>query len=162
MVTLHEPTQAEFDEWFALSTQRQAEDRASVSGRSVPEELKGVEMMVPQLLPNGKETPGHTFRLARDTDARVLASVWFGSIPGMPDTARFLFDIYVIPTARRQGHGRRILATLIGQLQDGGASEVYLNVLSNNRGAIALYKDLGFAITKEDEDSRNLEMKKTL
>ena len=48
------------------------------------------------------------------------------------------------------------------QLQDSGASEIHLNVLSNNRGAIALYKDLGFATTEEDEDGRNLEMKKTL
>jgi len=162
MLTLRELSQAEFDEWFALSTQRQAEDRAWASGRSVLEELQGIEAMIPQLLPNGRETLGHVFRLAQDADERIVVFVWFGSIPGMLDMARFLFDIYVTPEARRQGYARDVLGTMMHQLREKGIRDVTLNVLSNNAGAIALYESLGFTLNEEGEDSKHFEMSVTL
>ena len=41
-------------------------------------------------------------------------------------------------------------------------SEIYLNVLSNNHGAIALYNELGFSVTESSESDKHLEMKKLL
>lgn len=162
MLTLKELTQDEFDKWFAISTHRQAEDRAGVSGRSISDELKEVEAMIPQLLPDGKDTTGHVFRLARDVSEQAVAFVWVGVLPGMPEAARFLFDIYVIPEARRKGHGREVLETMMENLRCESVDEIHLNVLSNNQGAIALYEELGFATTRRGDDDKHLEMKKQL
>ena len=162
MLTLQELTQKEFDEWFARSTRRQAEDRAWASGRPISVELEELEAMIPMLLPDGRETAGHIFRLALDEDLRTVAFAWFGAVPGMPESTIFLFDIAVIPEARRQGYGREVLTQLIEEFQDEGMSEIYLNVLSNNHGAIALYKELGFSVTESSESDKHLEMKKLL
>ena len=158
MLTLHELTQPEFDEWFMLSTKRQAEDRAQVSGRSVADERKDLDAMIPHLLPEGKDSAGHVFRLARDGAGRAVAFVWFGQLPGVSESQRFLFDIYVVPEARRRGFGRDVLRAMMLQLSKEGVRQVALNVLDTNEGAIALYNDLGFRIAKRDESQKNLEM----
>ena len=162
MLTLHELTQTEFDDWFALSTQRQVEDRAQVSGRSIQEEAKQLENMIPHLLPNGKNTVGHIFRLAWNDGERAVAFVWFGTLPGMPADSRFLFDIYVVPEARRMGVGREVLMTMLDQLRHDGVCKIALNVLRSNKGAVSLYKQLGFIITDGGEDSHHFEMTVTI
>lgn len=162
MLTLRKLSQAEFDEWFALSTQRQAEDRAWASGRAVLDELKDLEAMVPHFLPRGMNTPGHLFRLAQDANERIVAFVWFGLIPGMPDTTRFLFDIYVVPEARRNGYASDVLRTMMHRLRVSGIRDVALNVLNSNVGGIALYESLGFASIEEREHTNHLEMRATL
>jgi len=69
--------------------------------------------MIPHLLSEGLERTGQDFRLAWDEDERVVAFVWFGLLPGMPESSRFLFDVYVLPEARRQGVGREVLETMM-------------------------------------------------
>jgi N-acetylglutamate synthase len=56
-----------------------------------------------------------------------------------------LFDIVTHPQARRRGHGRRIVATLLDAARLLGARHAYLQVESGNAGAIALYDTFGFA-----------------
>lgn len=56
-----------------------------------------------------------------------------------------LFDIVTHPEARRRGHGRRIVATLLDAARLQGARHAYLQVESGNAGAIALYDTFGFA-----------------
>ena len=56
-----------------------------------------------------------------------------------------LFDIVTHPQARRRGHGRRIVATLLDAARLQGARHAYLQVESSNAGAIALYDTFGFA-----------------
>lgn len=158
MLRLDELTQGEFDEWFALSTKQQIADRIWATGGSRDVVTAAVEAMVPQLLPQGRHTPGHTFRLARDVDGRVVAFVWFGVLPGLPDSQRFLFDIHVIPAARRCGYGRDVLGTMIDQLAKEGVHAISLNVLENNDAAIALYKSLGFTLEDQGDDAKHLEM----
>jgi ribosomal protein S18 acetylase RimI-like enzyme len=56
-----------------------------------------------------------------------------------------LFDIVTHPQARRRGHGRRIVATLLDAARLLGARHAYLQVEAGNAGAIALYDSFGFA-----------------
>jgi N-acetylglutamate synthase len=55
-----------------------------------------------------------------------------------------LFDIVVSPEARRKGAGNRITAALLAWGRAQGAMGAYLQVLAENRAAIALYSSLGF------------------
>jgi ribosomal-protein-alanine N-acetyltransferase len=52
--------------------------------------------------------------------------------------------IAVAGTARRQGLGRVLMQTLIGEARQRGAQEVFLEVRADNPGAQALYESLGF------------------
>ena len=114
--------------------------------------------MIPHLLPDGKDTVGHTFHLAQEDSGQDVAFVWFGSLPEMPHHSKFLFDIFVIPEARKKGHGQAVLKTMLGSLQLEGVRNVHLQVRGDNEGAIALYSKLGFEIVKRSEDGKQIEM----
>ncbi len=52
--------------------------------------------------------------------------------------------IAVAPGARRQGLGRALMLTLIGEARHRGVTAVFLEVRADNPGAQALYRMLGF------------------
>jgi tRNA threonylcarbamoyladenosine biosynthesis protein TsaB len=52
----------------------------------------------------------------------------------------------VDPRYRRAGHGRRILADMIGRARDAGAEMVFLEVAAANKAARTLYEAAGFAM----------------
>ena len=53
--------------------------------------------------------------------------------------------IAVAPGARRQGLGRALMLTLLGEARRRGITAVFLEVRADNPGAQALYRMLGFA-----------------
>lgn len=55
-----------------------------------------------------------------------------------------LFDVVTSPSARRQGHGRSLVAGLLTWGWQQGASQAYLQMTKNNHPAAALYDSLGF------------------
>ena len=55
-----------------------------------------------------------------------------------------LFDIVTREDARRRGHARRVVATLLHMAHGLGARAAYLQVESNNMAARPLYRDFGF------------------
>ena len=55
-----------------------------------------------------------------------------------------LYDIVTDPSRLRQGLGRRITQSLLGHAWDMGAREAYLQVMTSNLAAQALYASLGF------------------
>jgi GNAT superfamily N-acetyltransferase len=56
-----------------------------------------------------------------------------------------LFDIVTAPAARRQGHGRRVVESLLHQAWELGARHAYLQVQEANTAARRVYAALGFA-----------------
>jgi ribosomal protein S18 acetylase RimI-like enzyme len=55
-----------------------------------------------------------------------------------------LFDIVTRPNARRRGHARMLVESLLDWAYGSGARHAYLQVMQNNHAARALYEDLGF------------------
>ncbi|MEX2422454.1 MAG: GNAT family N-acetyltransferase [Acidimicrobiia bacterium] len=58
-----------------------------------------------------------------------------------------LFDVIVDPEQRHQGHGRQMTETMLAWAAERGAERSYLQVVSTNDPAIALYHRLGFTET---------------
>ncbi len=80
-------------------------------------------------------------RLRRDGETvalglGVLDQGWIG-----------LFDIVTAESARRQGIGSALIRQMLGWGRQRGARGAYLQVVSNNAPALALYAKLGFAET---------------
>jgi ribosomal protein S18 acetylase RimI-like enzyme/ubiquinone/menaquinone biosynthesis C-methylase UbiE len=162
MLQLDRLTREEFDRWLALSTDRQAEDRAWVNGTDPKTERAQLEAMIPMLLPNGMDTPNHAFRIARDKTGGELGFVWVGVLPDAPKDTCVLFDIYVCEAHRGRGIARSMLERIFESLKADGVHTVLLYVRSDNAKARALYKKLGFVGGEAPAGKRDLEMQKHL
>jgi len=101
-----------------------------------------------RLLPRGLETPDHyLYEVTAEADGPVVGFLWFGSVPRGSSKVAFVFQIFVYPAYRRQGHGRAALLQVEAVARSLGLSGVALNVFGSNAGAQALYRSLGYAVT---------------
>jgi ribosomal-protein-alanine acetyltransferase len=55
-----------------------------------------------------------------------------------------IYAVAVDPSRQGRGLGRRLIAPLLDALRDRGAARAYLEVRTDNLGAISLYRKLGF------------------
>jgi N-acetylglutamate synthase len=79
--------------------------------------------------------------VALEEGGRVVAT----GLTVIEDGIAGLFDIVTREDARRRGHARRVVSTLLHLAHGLGARHAYLQVESNNTAARALYRDFGFA-----------------
>jgi ribosomal protein S18 acetylase RimI-like enzyme len=76
----------------------------------------------------------------RDGEGRVVAT----GLTILEDDCAGLFDIITDEAARRQGHARSVVATLLRTAFDLGARHAYLQVNVENEPARRLYREFGF------------------
>ena len=162
MVKLDRPTQEEFDRWFRLSTERQAEDRAWVNGTDAETERAQLDAVITVLLPAGMDSPNHAFRIARDETGEELGFVWVGVLPDAPAGACILFDIYVHEKHRGHGIAQAVLGQMFDLLRADGVTTVELHVRADNVPARALYARLGFVADEATDGAHDLQMRKVL
>lgn len=72
----------------------------------------------------------------------------------MPGWGLWIVDIFVLESARGQGIGRTLMATVAKAALDRGATSVWWGVRSANHKARAFYQEIG----ARDEDARILEL----
>lgn len=63
---------------------------------------------------------------------------------GLPERTAELVKIYLLPSARNQGLGRRLMETCIGFAKKAGYTKIYLESMPELRHAVKLYEKLGF------------------
>ncbi|MCX2934177.1 GNAT family N-acetyltransferase [Mycobacterium sp. CVI_P3] len=87
------------------------------------------------------------FAAAREPGGRDAAAAR-GAITDAPDGTRWLgiSAVHVGAEQRRRGHARRLCLALQAWGVQHGATRVYVQVLSENTGAITLYHSLGFRL----------------
>ncbi|BBY59063.1 N-acetyltransferase [Mycolicibacterium sarraceniae] len=76
------------------------------------------------------------------------AAVGRAAVTTAPDGTRWLgiSAVHVGARIRRRGHARRLCGALLGWGTERGATRAYVQVLSDNEGAILLYHSLGFRL----------------
>lgn len=136
--------------WLEVSTVQQAKDRASVSGKSIQEELNTFAEMVPVLLPKGKDTEEHYFYEITDNGIENIGLIWMGVVPGLPEKSIFLMDIHLNQEHRSKGYGRKALNEAHRLMKEEGYENIFLNVLNNNF-AKKLYTSMGYQTLEENE-----------
>jgi len=77
---------------------------------------------------------------AESEDGELLG--WAGVLLIGPDAE--IMTVGVVPAARRQGIGRRLVADLLDHARERGAKQVFLEVRVDNAAALTLYESAGF------------------
>jgi ribosomal-protein-alanine N-acetyltransferase len=122
-------------------------------------DIDTVSALEPQLFSTTAWSPG-TFWLelagVPDTRHYVVAEaagelVGYAGITIYPPEAE-VQTIAVAPWQQRQGMGRTLLQTLIGEATERGCSRMLLEVRADNAAAISLYESFGFAINGRRRD----------
>jgi ribosomal protein S18 acetylase RimI-like enzyme len=87
-----------------------------------------------------------TFASVLSPDGRVLAKgrAALSALPRQVDPWAGVTDLWVDPARRRQGLARVVLAELLSWSAERGATTAYLQTTTDNHGALALYRRLGF------------------
>jgi len=102
-----------------------------------------------ELLPHGQASVGrHFLKVTDPRDGRQVGETWFLA-ERKRGRVRFWVDwIWIEPSYRRRGYATDVLRQLTAEAQRRGADRVGLSVLCDNKGAIALYRRLGFEPTR--------------
>ena len=99
-------------------------------------------------LPQGLATPdNHLFEIVATEGRETVGYLWFAVEERHGMRRAFIYDLGVKKAFRRQGHAWRALQALEQIVASLGLSSIGLHVFSQNAGAQALYRELGFAVT---------------
>jgi ribosomal protein S18 acetylase RimI-like enzyme len=66
--------------------------------------------------------------------------------PFMQETYGFIEDMYIVPSLRRHGYAKDLVSAAITELARHGATKIQLDVLVNNKQALAFWQKLGLAL----------------
>lgn len=100
------------------------------------------------LLPQGLLTPNnHLFEIQADSDGEAIGMLWFSVNDKNGAKTAFIYDIFIEPGFRRQGHAQRALKKLEALPVQHGALSVGLHVFSFNHEAQKLYAKAGYVTT---------------
>jgi ribosomal protein S18 acetylase RimI-like enzyme len=106
-----------------------------------------------RLLPDGLSSEGHVFFSAYDAatdpgqDGEAVGMLWLHLEQKSDGWHAFGYDFEVREDLRRQGYGRAVMVAAEQECRARGVVAVRLNVFGFNRGAQALYEQMGFQVT---------------
>ena len=148
--------QAEFETYLEQLLVHYTADKLA-AGNVAPENAdETVRAEVNRLLPQGMQTPNHTFFSIRDADSgEKVGLLWIYFDPQDQRQQAFVYDLEIDPAYRRRGYASQSLLALETMLRARGARKIGLHVFGFNTGAQALYRKLGYQIT-------NIQMSKSL
>jgi ribosomal protein S18 acetylase RimI-like enzyme len=132
---------------FEQSRQAFAGEVAVADSLAVEEANRKVDELIGRLLPQGFETPGHSFLwIVATKDQRRVGWTWLG--PELDDSsAYYIWDIEINEAARGSGHARNALDQIEILAKDRGATRLGLHVFEGNDSARRLYESKGFVVT---------------
>ena len=148
-MTILEPMPPEqFEEFTNVASASHAADSVA-TGRWLEHEAESLARAeLARLLPQQAATPDHHFYEIKPSPAGPrLGFVWVGTMPRGSIRVAFVFQLFVYPEHRRQGHGRAALVQVEKLAEARGLTGIALNVFGSNSAAQALYRSLGYSVT---------------
>lgn len=137
-----------FDEFVSVVIPSHAADNVASGRWLAHESLALAKAELERLLPQQAETPDHHFYEIKPNRADTgVGFVWLGTMPRGSVRVAFVFQLFVYPKHRRQGHGRAALVQVEKLAEAMGLTEVALNVFGSNSAAQALYRSIGYSVT---------------
>jgi GNAT superfamily N-acetyltransferase len=111
------------------------------------------DLDLPQLLPDGLATPGHSMYAIED-DGRFAGYLWLCDRDGELGHSLFVYAVEVDEEFRGRGLGRAAMAFAEEEARRLGIAKVALNVFGGNAVARQLYLALGYTETAVHMEKR--------
>lgn len=147
MTHLRPMTPEEFTPWRAQSIPAYAADKVRSGRWAAAESLHEAEKELTHLLPEGLQTPGHTFFTIEDEAGASVGALWVARAERAAGPIGFVYDLVIWPEHRRKGHARRAMRALEVEAAKLGFQGLALHVFGHNTPAQALYRELGYEPT---------------
>ncbi len=153
-VTLQPMTPHEWQAWRLTSITSFATDTVRIGEWPAAEAVARATAQLKQILPAGRETPGHEFRSILAEDGQPVGHLWFGPQHGAGPAVAFIWDIAAVAGSRGQGYGRATLEALEPVVRELGYESIGLHVFGNNEVARHLYRSVGYLETEVSMQKR--------
>jgi RimJ/RimL family protein N-acetyltransferase len=140
-------SESEYEAFVAALIPAYAGDKVAAGQWSEEEALELSRKMMAEILPQGIETPDHSFFTIRDVDGGTRVGIlWIVRKLQAGEPIAHIYDIEIAPEHQRKGHATRALIALEEMARDLGVTGLALHVFGHNPGAQAMYARLGFEI----------------
>ncbi len=137
-----------FERFFELAVRTHAEDNVASGRWSSQDAMRQARRDAARLLPQGLGTKDNDlFDIQIRGSGEIAGYLWTAAVDRGVKKVAYIYQIYVLPEFRRQGHARRALQSYEAMARQGGFGSVALNVFGSNYVAQTLYHSLGFAVT---------------
>lgn len=147
-ITLRPMPDERIGAWLEASQAAYAADRQR-AGEPAEVARSTAERSMATYFPGGAPLAGHLLFEAL-SEGEPVGALWLGPHPQRPDgRSWWVYDLEIAPEHRRLGHGAATMRAAEHEVRSRGGLELALNVFGFNTGAIALYEELGFAVTSQ-------------
>ena len=147
MSVLRPITDSEYATWLEEVIPGYAEDKVSSGQWPAESALELSRKEYAELLPKGKDTENNYIFTVLSPDGEAVGTLWFVAKERANRRIAYVYDIFVAPQHRRQGHAFRAFLALEEEVARLGLSGVALHVFGHNHEAQALYRKLGYVPT---------------
>ena len=148
MVMLKPMPVDQFEAFVDAAARSHAADNVASGRWSTHESEQLARSDLLRMLPQGVATPDHyLYEVLAETDGPTVGFLWLGSMSRGTSKVAFVFQIFIHPEHRRQGHARATLLQVEDLARSWGLPAIALNVFGSNAGAQALYRSMGYAVT---------------
>ena len=93
-------------------------------------------------------------RLVAEQGGAIVGGVETGHRPSRFHPDRYSFDLFVVPDARRRGHGTALYEAAVAALRARDAQAATGGVKESNQDGVAFFRDRGWVELKRDWESR--------
>ncbi|MFI5261495.1 MAG: GNAT family N-acetyltransferase [Candidatus Limnocylindrales bacterium] len=146
-VMLQPMTADEWEVWGVGSIAAFAADMVRLRRWPAAEAEARATAQFKQILPAGRETPGHEFRSIVAEAGETVGYLWFGPHDGGGPSAAFIWDLVIDAAFRGRGYGRAALLALEPVARELGYDAIRLHVFGDNEVARLLYRSSGYLET---------------
>lgn len=143
-ITIREARRAEREAIFERTVETSWNDlppalQARTSRQTIAAQIR---RLIDRLLDAGEST----FLVAEDEAGRNVGHLWLGETIEATSGERrgYVYDLYVVPEARRQGVARALMSAAENLARRRGYREIGLTVATHNDAARRLYDSLGY------------------
>ena len=147
MFRLEPMDESTYETWREASQRNYASEKVKAGNWKAEESERLSREAFDQLLPGGRETPGHEIRAMRNDAGEKVGHAWFTIEDREPGRVVFIYDIEVDEAHRRRGYARLALDAIDDYAHEQGCMGVMLHVFGYNEPARNLYRSQGYEET---------------